>query len=219
MSNYFDHPFCSNSSLTQIKRELTGADYQEYPNAYRMGTLIDAVITEHSKVDLYRRVVEEYNYTAQEIDLAKKMRSAFMSDPLAAQLMKVSDTQVEMYITNVPFNFNGVDFQLDCKCKYDGFASLTKWGWDLKSTVATSHAAFVAAIERFDYDRQAYWYMKLARAKRMALIGVSKINFKVFKVLISEGDDMWQSGKEKCDQLAFKYWVLKDKSERHNVVA
>jgi hypothetical protein len=43
-----------------------------------------------------------------------------------------------------------------------------------------------------------------------AIIGVSKYApYRVFKVFMKHGDELWRSGAKKCNELAFKYWMLK----------
>ena len=50
--------------------------------------------------------------------------------------------------------------------------------------------------------------MTNAESKQDVLIGISKKNFKVFKVPIKRGDEMFNSGMEKVNELTFKWWQL-----------
>lgn len=64
----------------------------------------------------------------------------------------------------------------------------------------------------FDYDQQHAWYMDIAQTKgykadKDVLIGISKANFKVFKVYINRQSDLYLSGVNKYNFLAFR-WVL-----------
>ena len=38
--------------------------------------------------------------------------------------------------------------------------------------------------------------------------GISKKNLKVFKVMISRDDKIYKQGKEKYEELAFRWWML-----------
>lgn len=82
------------------------------------------------------------------------------------------------------------------------------WGGDIKSTSATTQAQFESAVRQFDYDRQRFFYMNIAGSDKDVLIGISKENFRVFKVFIKRGDELWESGRQKCMELAFKYWTM-----------
>lgn len=209
-TSYYDHPYVSNSKLTALKRELSGADLIEYPDAFRIGTLVDCMITEPGRIDYITRSIDAYQYTSDEINEARKMKRAFIADNFCAALLRASHMQQEFYIPAVIFNHSaGLSFDLDCRCKYDGYSFNTKWGWDLKTTTACSQAGFMEAVRRFDYDRQGYFYCKLSGSERFVLIGVSKVNYKVFIVTIAKGDDLWKSGEAKCNDLAFKYWSIK----------
>jgi hypothetical protein len=67
--SYFAHSYCSNSDLSQLARDLSAADAVEYKDAYRMGTLVHAMVLEPEKVDHYKLTCGEYSYTAAEFQL------------------------------------------------------------------------------------------------------------------------------------------------------
>lgn len=210
MSNYFTHPYCSNSDLSKLKGELSQQDQQEYAEALRFGTLVHAIILEPHKVDLIRRRVEEYEYSAAEIHTARCMKLSFLNDSFCRDLLVRSDVEVEMYHPETEFEHNGVAFTLSTRRKYDGWLSLVNWGWDLKSTTATTQAQFLSAISQFDYDRARVFYASGSGAMQDVIIGVSKVApYRVFKIFLKHGDALWQSGTRKCNELAFKYWMLK----------
>jgi hypothetical protein len=83
-----------------------------------------------------------------------------------------------------------------------------KYGGDIKSTVCTTQKAFEQSLEYFDYDRQRAWYMDISGAVRDVLIGISKENFKVFIVTITRDSEIYKRGREKYQELAFRYWYL-----------
>lgn len=209
--NYYKHPYTSNSDLSALKLELMGEAKAEYIDAYRIGSLIDAMITEPERVDLLgkRLLYSDYYYNDAEIEMCKRMKAAFFKDSFCFNLFNMCKGQSEFYIPNKKFTVNGIDFDLNCKCKYDLWSKPLKWGGDIKSTTATTQAQFEAAVKHFDYDRQRYWYMNLSGAKQDMLIGISKKNCQIFKIPIKVGDPLYNSGKAKAEDLAFKFWALK----------
>ena len=65
-------------------------------------------------------------------------------------------------------------------------------------TAATTQKQFEEACRHFDYDRSRWWYMEIAQSDQDILIGISKVNFKIFKPLpIRRGDDFFNQGKDK----------------------
>jgi hypothetical protein len=211
MDPYFGRNEVSNSDLSWLKDYWSDNKMDEVSKekAYKFGTLIDAVITEPFKVDYFKFQVDGVQYSEEDFEKAIQMKKAFMKDPLAQNLLKQSDTQKVM-ITNRTFTYDEVEFSLDTRCKWDLWMDGLGWGGDLKSTTATTQKQFEEAVRYFDYDRQRAWYMDIAGSNQDVLIGVSKENFKVFKVPIRRGDELYNSGLNKYNQLAFKWWALFD---------
>ena len=86
----------------------------------------------------------------------------------------------------------------------DGYLPKFGIGKDDKTTAARSQAQFESSIDRFNYDRQAYWYMEIAELDRFVFIGASKTRIgEVFIKIIKRGDPLWLSGKEKASALAY----------------
>ncbi|MFT4061105.1 MAG: PD-(D/E)XK nuclease-like domain-containing protein [Edaphocola sp.] len=207
MSNYYNHPYCSNSALSKLQgRAFAGDPYE----SYRIGSLVDAVITEPLKLDLIQRKIigTDYTFTKEEYEHAKKMRAAFVADPFCKLLLESSSPQLEVYCDALPVAFMGFRFELPFKGKFDLPAAHQNIVGDLKTTFATTQGQFEQACGQFDYWRQMYAYMQLLRVEKAALVGVSKKNFKVFKILIKKNDQRYLLGKASFEALAFKYWVL-----------
>ncbi|OCB77994.1 PD-(D/E)XK nuclease-like domain-containing protein [Flavobacterium crassostreae] len=211
MDPYFGRNEVSNSDLSWLKDYWSDNKMDEVSKekAYKFGTLIDAVITEPFKVDYFKFQVDGVQYSEEDFEKAILMKKAFMKDPLAENLLKQSDTQKVM-ITNRTFTYDEVEFNLDTRCKWDLWMDGLGWGGDLKSTTATTQKQFEEAVRYFDYDRQRAWYMDIAGSNQDVLIGVSKENYKVFKVPIRRGDELFNSGFKKYNELAFKWWALFD---------
>lgn len=205
---YFDRAEVSNSDLSWIKEyyqpERLLIDKEK---AFKFGTLIDAIITEPHKVDFFQFTVDGIHYDPEDFEVAKEMKRAFLKDDLSASLLKVSDCQTIMF-KKQSFHFEGVDFELDTRCKWDLWSSRIGHGGDIKSTAATTQKQFEEAVRYFEYDRQRAWYMDIAGSDKDILIGISKKNFKVFKVPIRRGDELYNKGKSRYEYLAYKWWEL-----------
>lgn len=205
---YFGRNEVSNSDLSWLKDYWKPKmDEVVKEKAYKFGTLIDAIVTEPHKVDYFKKQVEDVKYSEEDFEKGIAMKKAFMNDPFAKNILSQSDMQKVM-IVNRTFNFDDVEFKLDTRCKWDLWMENLGWGGDLKSTTATTQKQFEEAVRYFDYDRQRAWYMDIAGSNQDVLIGVSKVNYKVFKVPIRRGDELYNSGFKKYNELAFKWWVL-----------
>lgn len=203
---YYQHPYVSNSDLSKLKPYRTdGGD------AYRIGSLVDAMITENHTVDYINLEIhnKEYRYDESEFYVCKQMKRSFNNDPFCNELSGVSTGQKEIYVDRQEFFFNGTMFALPTKRKYDLWSDLLGWGADIKSTVAKTQKAFESSIKFFDYDRQGYWYMTGAESTKFVFIGISKFYpHNIFKVFINHGDTLFKSGEAKASELAHKYWCV-----------
>ena len=104
------------------------------------------------------------------------------------------------------FDWNGLEFWLPVRCKWDFFGHISG---DIKSTAATTQKQFEAACQHFDYYRSRAWYMDIENTRQDLLIGISKVNFKIFYVRIIRGDEKHQQGVADYTDLALKYYILK----------
>jgi hypothetical protein len=212
--DYFKRPEVSNSDLSWLKLTLLSTEEQkDFTNAYRMGTLIDAMITEPHLIDYYKFTCNGEQYTREEFALCELMKKAFRNDEFCTGLLRQSTGQ-KVFSGNVQFNYCGVVFSLLMRCKYDLWSDILRWGGDIKSTTATSQKQFEEAVRYFDYDRQRVGYMEQSGASRDMIIGISKVNFKIFKVPVMRGSDLWQSGMDKLNDLAFRWYCLFEDTEQ-----
>lgn len=207
--DYYSRPEVSNSDLSALKDYLECRDFEDLnkEKAYRMGSLIDAIITEPEKVNFYKYSFGDTVVPKEEFELALLMKRSFMRDPLASSMLKLSNTQ-QIFVENANLLYGDFQFTLRMRCKYDLWIPPANYGGDLKSTTATTQQQFEDAIRHFDYDRQRAVYMTLSGAKKDVLIGVSKKNLKVFKVFITRESELYKSGMEKFVDLAFKWYTL-----------
>lgn len=205
--DYYKRPEISNSDLSWLKQQLWPREMPDPTEAYKFGSLIDAMITEPEKVGYFNYMLGAEKYRKEDFATAERMKEAFYSDQVASGLAQYSVGQKEMCRV-LEMSYVSIPFVLDTRCKWDLWAEALKFGGDIKSTAATSQSEFEAACEYFDYDRQRAWYMDIAGADRDILIGISKKNFKVFKIFITRDSEFYKSGKDKYLELAFRWWNL-----------
>ena len=212
---YFSRPEVSNSDLSKLKSLLyPRQQYGDIIKAYAFGTLIDNMITEPHKVDYFKLRVEgqfaDYPFTQADFELAKAMKRAYMKDPFCKMINDAASFQAISVQHNWPISHNGYEFSLNVRCKWDFLVPHWKMGGDIKSTTAETQEQFEAACEHFDYFRSRAWYMDIEGTNKDMLIGISKVNCKVFKIPITRGDKYYLKGKAEYQDLAFKYWHLID---------
>lgn len=203
---YYDRSEISNSDLSELKRQLYGGMGIDPVHA-KFGNLIDHMITEPKKVDYFKLTCAGEQMTEGDFKKAEEMKKAFMRDEFASRILPLSDTQKVMINPCQKFDYD-IPFTLPVRCKWDLWMPSMGWGGDIKSTSATTQEQFESAVRQFDYDRQRFFYMNIAGSEKDVLIGISKENFRVFKVFIKRGDELWESGRHKCMELAFKYWTM-----------
>lgn len=200
---YYGRPEVSNSDLSELGKMLYGRDCIDPTEAYAFGSLLDAMITEPERIDYLHELFD--GSPAKDFKRARKMAEVFLNDKSVATLIQGCDFQ-KISIKRREFKVGPLRFELDCRCKWDFFGQHISG--DIKTTTATSQKQFDAACQFFDYDRQRAWYMDLEGRDVDVLIGISKVNFKIFKRVIRKGDAFYNRGVEKYTELAYKYWAI-----------
>lgn len=217
MSNpdsYFDLCEVSNSDLTELKNFLyPRMQFGDKEKAFKFGTLVDALITENERVRYDKRTVDGVLYTKEDFELGLEMRRSLRKeaekDRFLAMVLEKSDTQRFMVNKNQAFQYGNFTYHLDTRCKWDWWLPELGFGGDLKTTFAESQKQFDDAIDFFDWDRSRAWYMDIAGSQQDFIYAISKKNCKIFKHFITDKDHpSYVHGKEKYDELAFKWWQL-----------
>ena len=210
---YYNRSEVSNSDLTELKNLLhPRLQFGDKEAAFRFGTLVDAVITEPERVNFYRFTVDDVQYTEDEFrhaqEMHKSLRMEARKDPFLAKVLEMAETQRCMVNRQQKFEYGGFPFTLDTRCKWDWFLPVMNFGGDLKTTFATTQKQFDEAVDFFDWDRSRAWYMDIAGSDRDFIYAISKQNGCVFKKFINRGDEIYNRGREKYEELAFQYWCL-----------
>jgi hypothetical protein len=209
--NYRSFPAVSNSDLSWLQKFFMPEErFIDLEKAYANGTLIDAMITEPEKVNYFKLTVdgEKYQYNSDEFEAAKQMKKAFYADAFCSAFVKQCKFQHISYKEKFDVTFDGFEFSLPAKCKWDLFRTDIDLSGDIKSTACTTQKQVEEALRYFEYDRSRAWYMDLENRNNDILIFISKVNFKIFKVPIKRGDSIYKEGKAKYQELSFKYWSL-----------
>lgn len=209
MDNYYNRSEVSNSLMGEIDKYFKNIDeIITLEKAFRDGNLFDAMVLEPWRCDHLRLRVDEEQYTKEEWNNSRLMMRSLRQDKQVMEILEKSDRQVNFYAHKFPVQHEGFQFLIDLRCRYDAFIKPWGWGWDLKSTAATTKEQFLAACMRFDYDRSRALYMDVSKAEKDMIVGVSKKNHKIFRISIDRNSDFYKSGKAKYQALAFKYAYL-----------
>lgn len=182
-TEYFQHDIYSNSFLTILKEKVKNKNRQrklpKNPHFYRDGNEFENAL-------LYNQPTNN--------KIIKKMVEKVRGDSFYQSI--ISHPQVK-----IQHEFYGRFYGLRFKCKTD----LVIKGVlvpDIKSTGAKSCNGFIKSINRFDYDRQIYIYMTMAKVDNGVFIACSKEkNPKLFIVSVKKGDYIYNSGKRKTEEL------------------
>lgn len=210
---YYNRKEVSNSDLTHLKELLAPRVWHgDREAAFRFGSLVDAIVTEPHRVNHYRRMVDEIEYTEGEFRHALQMRDSLYREAQRDQLLRFvldhAQTQRMDVRQGQIFHYGDLEYTLDTRCKWDWFLPTMGFGGDLKTTAAATQQEFDQAIEAFDWDRSRAWYMDIVGSDRDFIYGISKKNGCIFKAFIERGDEIYCRGREKYEELAFKYWCL-----------
>lgn len=211
--SYYLRTEVSNSDLTELKNYLyPRTQYGDKEKAFKFGTLVDALITENERVHYSKRMVDDVTYSREDFELGLAMREALRKEARKDEFLKAvlsnSDTQKFMVNKSQRFLYGNFEYTLDTRCKWDWWLPCFGFGGDLKTTFAESQNQFNEAIDFFDWDRSRAWYMDIAGSQQDFIYAISKKNLKIFKAFIRRDDDTYKRGKEKYDELAFKWWQL-----------
>ncbi|MBD5384880.1 hypothetical protein HDR69_00435 [bacterium] len=208
---YYQRSEVSNSDLTALKELLhPRLQFGNREEAFRFGSLVDAIITEPARVNYYRFTVDDTQYTEDEFrhaqEMFKSLRAEARKDSFLDYVLRNAETQKFMVNQGQQFEYCGFPFHLDTRCKWDWWLGI--FGGDLKTTAATSQKEFEEMIDFFDWDRSRAWYMDIANSDHDFIYAISKKNNKVFKKYINRGDAIYEAGREKYEELAFQWWCL-----------
>lgn len=220
MDPYYARSEVSNSDLTSLKLQLyPQLDFvkpKDKKKAFHLGTLVDGLVTEPKNCNHFRYTVGDEQYTKEEWAWGKrqleKLRKESKKDPFLAYVLANADGQKWFATESQHFDVGCYSFDMPTRCKFDWW--LGNFGGDLKTTVATTYDQFINCIDYFEWDRSRAWYMDLTNSinplwgNQDFIYAVSKTANKVFFKKIIRGDELYQRGREKYLELAFKMYLF-----------
>lgn len=214
LDTYYLRSEVSNSDLGALQDQLSGRDKPDPTQAYLEGSLLDAMITEQWRVNYFKRTLDDQPFTKSKFETIVAMKGSFWKDDFCASFATGADAQKITIVHDKVFNYQGFEFEMDVRCKWDLWRSDFGFGADIKSTAASNQREFEAACKFFHYPRQRAMYMNLEGSQRDVLIGVSKIKpHKVFKIFINRNCEFYKIGEAEMLELLFRYYLLFGKSK------
>ena len=135
-SNYRSFAAVSNSDLTWLEKYWMPKNvWIDLEKSFANGTLIDCMITEPEKVNYFKLRVEGeyYKYSSDEFERAKEMKKAFYRDPFCASFAKQCKFQHISYVPDFKISYDGFNFTLPAKCKWDMFRPDIDLSGDIKA--------------------------------------------------------------------------------------
>ena len=206
---YYLRPEVSNSDLGALQDELSGKDKSDPAQAYLEGNLFDAMITEQWRVDYFKRTLDDIPFKKTTFDTTVAMKKSFWNDDFCKLIATGAEAQKITAVEGKKFNYEGYEFEMDCRCKWDFWQPSWGWGGDLKSTAAKTQQEFEAACYHFHYPRQRAWYMDLIGSDKDVLIGVSKIKpHRIFKIFINRESEFYKTGQKEYLELLFRFHLI-----------
>jgi len=199
---YFSRPELSNSGLSAFEREINGEDEPSHA-PYRVGSLFDAMSTTPELVNSFTLTANDEQYTDEEFTLCHSMFKHFKTTKYWELCQGISQA---CFAGPIIVNMGNFHSTVQMRCKVDILNDLANANIEIKTTAATSQAQFEAAITKFQYDRAGAIYTDLAEVDKHFIIGVSKKKRAVFPFLIRRGDGCYMMGKEKYENLLYR-WV------------
>ena len=184
--NYRSIPRISNSDLTEFKDFIFGEVREKPVKAFAFGSALHELILEPqtildlpdnvdlSLVQMLARVARNDRFLSWALRFSKKETVQLWSDPATGLALKS---------------------KLDIVHK----ARLVV---DIKSTSCRSFADFMASCNRYDYDRQAAFYLDAIGGTRFAFVAVQKVKpYNVWTVEHHTAGSFIESGRKKYRKL------------------
>lgn len=196
---YFNSPYVSNSDLKELVSRHEGRSKPDnIQDIYDFGTQFHSGILEPHKAIHFNEELPDI----QTVDLLQQMHQTFWADELCRSMIMLPDfrREHEFYRENV--------YGLQARCKMDGSSRKLDTILELKGLSITTNKAFLEAVDRFDYDQGAAWYLDVTKFNQCLIVGISKKEpDRMFKLLIDRHHQMYKSGVEKIKK-AVSLWKM-----------
>ncbi len=189
MSDYFGHPFISNSDLKHFKQNLGMS--RELPvnlqAIFEFGSLFHRIILEPNLI-----TDEDKNHP--DFSKAERMKDTFWKDQLCRSFIMATDFSREHEIYDT-LEVGGMRIQ--ARCKADGIRTQLRFLLELKGLNVSTEKAFQDSLINFDYDQAAVHYMLTSKCELTLIAGISKKKDVMFKRIVKRHDDFYLGGEQK----------------------
>ena len=182
--SYFLHHYLSWSDMKRL-RKIVDPKFQDpadLEEIFKFGTLFHALVLEPHKAD----------YSHPNLARAIRMKDTWFKDEFCRKIMMVDDLKREHEFYRVN-KFGGINI----RCKADFISKKLGLCGELKGLACANERAFEEAIDRFDYDGAAAWYLEGSELPRYLLGGVGKESDVLFKRVIDRNHKYYKRGMEK----------------------
>ena len=189
--NYRSLPRISNSDLTQFRNFLFGRTERKPVKAFAFGTALHEMILEPGKSGTNPQKVD--------LELVHKLATAAREDKFLEWILQFSSKE-EVCL------WQDSDTGLALKSKLD-IVHENRLVVDIKSTSCRTRHEFMESCLRYDYDRQAAFYLDSlgkqgAAERKFAFVAIQKAKpFNVWKIEYAGDSDFIEFGRRKYQAL------------------
>ncbi len=192
---YFQIPAYSNSRLSEIRDQLRGIERPKPIKAFYFGNVIHEIVLENTHLDDY------------ELEAKDRETAASMCEKLKKEL----PDELKAYQHETTHLWQDRISGLICKCKRDLFHPDQSHLIDLKTTHAWNDYKFQELCLKYEYDRQAAFYLDGSKAKRFTIIGIQKAKpFNIYRI-------EWTRRQKVIDNARKKYRFLLTKAKHYGL--
>lgn len=215
MTPYFSLPSVSNSELQALRRATNALPnpFEDIQGSLHFGSLVDAMLTESHRCNHFYYTLQDepkpITFTPTEWELALWMYKQALKDPIIKEFVNSGSGQ-HVFSKPLTFNYEGFDYTIEGRCKFDSIKQAISTGVDYKTTACATRKSFIESIEFLNYDQAGAWYMDLAGIDRFWILGISKKTKEVFKFAIQRGDEVYERGRGKYAFWAYRWLMLLD---------
>jgi hypothetical protein len=190
MSDYFSHPFLSNSDLKRLKQQL--GMLREPPE--NLQAIFDFGTLYHKSI-LEPHLVTDEEKKSSDYKLAKEMSTRFWQDEMCRHFIMAKDFKREHEFYE-PLKVGGM--QVNARCKADGARTKVKFMLELKGLAADTQKAFEESLVAMDYDQACAHYLLTSGYDVMLIVAISKRKpERLFKRIVKKYDDWYLGGEQK----------------------
>lgn len=188
----------SNSRLGILALELQELEYKGPERAFTFGTAVHEMFLENEIFD-----IKEFNLRKSEMKIINEIQEKLYQNEFFVEITSKGECEKPIFWTD---DTTG----LKCKGKVD--IEYKKIIFDIKTTAAKTEDEFLKSFRKYDYDRQAAFYLDGSGCDTMIFIAISKFSpYPTIPVKVQRGDDNYNIGRR-------KYQFLLRKTQELNLI-